>query len=176
MRSILFLVKYFPYIKMSKIPNIQKNVRIVVFGKNKKSFKIIFGEGVSIKSDVLIQGSGTLLIGKRTYIGSHSVIGVNEKISIGNDVMISQYVSIRDTDHAFNRVDIPMNRQGIATAPIVIEDDVWIAHGVIITKGVTIGKGAIIAGGAVVTKDVPPYAIVGGIPAKILKYRDGKNE
>ena len=57
-------------------------------------------------------------------------------------------------------------------APIVINDDVWIGAGSIILAGVTIGKGAIIAAGAVVNKDVPEYSIVGGVPAKVLKYRD----
>jgi len=61
--------------------------------------------------------------------------------------------------------------QGITTAPVIIGNDVWIGYGAIINKGVTIGAGSIVAGNAVVTKDVPAYAIVGGIPAKILRYR-----
>lgn len=170
-RGVIFLLKYYPYVEFENIPNIQRNVRINLFN-NKRRLKIIFSSGVAINSDVLIQGSGTLTIGKNSYVGSYSVIGVNEKISIGANVMISQHVSIRDTDHVFNRVDIPMNQQGIMTSPIIIEDDVWIAHGVIITKGVVIGEGSIVAGGAVVTKDVPPYAIVAGVPAKIIKYRN----
>lgn len=76
-----------------------------------------------------------------------------------------------DTDHAFARTDIPMNRQGITTAPIHIGDDVWIGHGVAILKGVTIGNGAIVAAGAVVNKDVAPFDIVGGVPARVLGNR-----
>jgi len=105
-------------------------------------------------------------------INSYSVIGVNEKVIIGDNVMIADNFSFRDTDYAFDRIDIPMREQGIITSPITIDDDVWIGHGVIITKGVMIGTGAIIAAGAVVTKDVPACAIVGGVPAKIIKYRN----
>jgi len=78
---------------------------------------------------------------------------------------------LRDTNHNFDRLDIPMKNQGFNTAPIIIEDDVWIGHGCVITQGVTIGKGAIVGSNAVVTKDVPELAIVGGVPAKLIKYR-----
>ncbi len=86
--------------------------------------------------------------------------------------MAADNLSIRDTDHIFDKINIPMIRQGIRTAPVIIEDDVWIGHGVTILKGTKIYKGAIIAAGAVVTKDVPPYSVVGGVPAKIIKYRN----
>nr|WP_210534648.1 acyltransferase [Thermosulfurimonas marina] len=150
---------------------VQKDVKCIFFWINNKPLRIILKEKANIRSNTIIQGSGILEIGKNSFIGSYSVIGVNEKIIIGNNVMIAHNVSIRDTDHKFNRTDLPMIQQGISTAPVVIEDDVWIGHGAIITKGVKIGKGAIVAAGAVVTKDVPPYAVVGGVPAKIIKYR-----
>ncbi len=60
--------------------------------------------------------------------------------------------------------------------PVIIEDDVWVGTGAIILKGVRVGTGAIIAAGAVVTKDVPPYTIVGGVPAKVIKHRFNKEE
>ncbi|MBI5750778.1 MAG: acyltransferase [Hydrogenophilales bacterium] len=85
--------------------------------------------------------------------------------------MIAQAVTIRDTDHGFDDVSIPMKSQGINTRPVKIEDDVWIGHGAIILRGVTIGAGAVVAAGALVNKDVPPYAIVGGVPAKVIRMR-----
>lgn len=120
---------------------------------------------------VIIQGSGQLVLGEKSFFGDYCVIGCNSEITIGRDVMIAQAVTIRDTDHAFARTDIPMNRQGITTAPIRIGDDVWIGHGATILKGVTIGEGAIVAAAAVVLRDVAPYAIVGGVPARVIGNR-----
>lgn len=86
---------------------------------------------------------------------------------MGPDVMIFH------GDHEMSRRDIPMRLQGDSVSkPVVIGDDVWIGARSIILKGVHIGKGAVIAAGAVVTKDVPEYAIVGGVPAKVIKYRE----
>lgn len=76
--------------------------------------------GVRIGSGCIIQGTGRLSIGERTYINPYCVIGCNDEITIGRDVMIAPAVTIRDTDHAFARTDIPMNRQGITTAPVDI--------------------------------------------------------
>lgn len=109
-------------------------------------------------------------------LGDNSGLGINCRISgktvIGKDVMMGPNVCIFTKNHAFDKTDIPMNLQGMSEErPVVIEDDVWIGANAIILQGVTISKGAIIGAGAVVTKDVPEYAIVGGNPAKLLKYR-----
>ena len=75
-------------------------------------------------------------------------------------------------NHNTERIDIPMREQGsLPPQKVTICDDVWIGARVIILPGVTIGKGSIIAAGAVVTKNVPEYAVVGGVPAKVIKYR-----
>jgi len=133
--------------------------------------KIIMAENARIYNSVIIQGSGVLKIGKNSYISSFSVIGVNEEISIGDNVMIADAVSIRDTDHNFNDCNLNMNKQGITTSRVIIEDDVWIGYGAVITKGITIGKGSIIGANAVVTKDVDAFSIVGGVPAKLIRSR-----
>lgn len=109
-------------------------------------------------------------------LGDHSGIGIraqiNGKTIIGKNVMMGPDVCIYASNHAFDRTDIPMNRQGYTPEkPVVIEDDVWIGARVIILPGVHIGTGAVIGAGAVVTKDVPDYAVVGGNPARILKMR-----
>jgi len=116
-------------------------------------------------------GSGRLIsIGNRSGIGVDAWIRAD--IIIGNDVMMGPRCTIYGRYHRFDRTDIPMNRQGMgAYDPIYIEDDVWIGACVIILKGVSIGKGAIIAAGSVVTKDVKPYSIVAGNPARLIRHR-----
>lgn len=109
-------------------------------------------------------------------LGDRSGIGINSRISgscsIGSDVMMGPECMIFTTNHEYDSLDIPMNQQGNQKEqPVQILDDVWIGARVIILPGVTIGKGAIIAAGAVVTKDVPSFAIVGGVPARVIGYR-----
>ena len=85
--------------------------------------------------------------------------------------MLGPNVVINDSNHVFIDRDTPITRQGHTAEPIVIEDDVWIASNSVILKGVHIGKGAVVAAGSIVTKDVPPYAVVAGVPARQIKNR-----
>jgi maltose O-acetyltransferase len=109
-------------------------------------------------------------------LGNNSGIGYRCYIQgptlIGNNVMMAPEVLIYTINHETSNIEIPMCQQGITSPKTVqIEDDVWIGTRAIILPGVTIGNGSIIAAGAVVTKDVPPYTVVGGNPAKILRDR-----
>ena len=92
-------------------------------------------------------------------------------LSIGDHCMIGGGVLICGVNHGYASRDMPMRKQAIETAPIVIGQDVWIGMGAIILPGVTIGEGAIVAAGAVVTADVPPGAVVSGVPARFAKCR-----
>ncbi|MDC1505115.1 acyltransferase [Winogradskyella sp.] len=168
--TTFYRIIYSKTLFLSGYTSIKGNLKIIKF-KKKGKLRIDLKKGASLKSNVIIQGSGHLILGERSYFSSYCVVGVNEKIEIGNDVMIADCVSLRDTDHKFTDTSKPMNIQGVSTAPIVVCDDVWIGHGSVITKGVTIGKGAIIGANSVVTKNIEPYAIVGGVPAKLIKFR-----
>lgn len=167
----VFILKFAPFVSFNSSSRVDKRVRIDFHGMRDSSFKLTLGKRTRVYNDVLFQGTGNICIGENTYIGAFSVLGSYDSISIGKNVMIAQSVSIRDHNHGFNDLDIPMRDQGIIKSPIVIEDNVWIGYGVIINKGVTVKNGAILAAGAVITKDVPKNAIVGGVPGKILKYR-----
>jgi maltose O-acetyltransferase len=113
---------------------------------------------------------------RRLTIGNNSGIGVNSqlqgKITIGDNVMMGPEVYIYTTNHEFSRLDIPICQQGYQEEKeVVIGDDVWIGSRATILPGVTIANGCIIGAGAVVTKDTPPYTVVCGNPAKVVKKR-----
>ena len=139
-----------------------KNVRISsnsYFGLNCKIYAcetsiVEIGENVSFNSNVMINSRG---------------IG---KISIGNNVLIGPNVVIRSSNHNYENYHIPIINQGMTKGEIIIEDNVWISSNCVILPNCKIGEGSIVAAGAVVTKDIEPYSIVGGIPAKKIGNRD----
>lgn len=116
-------------------------------------------------------------IGDRVNVGDYSTISCCNKIVIGCGVRMGRMVMV--TDNAHGHTDSlaelnmnPLDRPLVSKGPVIIDDCVWIGERACIMPGVHIGRGAIIAAGAVVTKDVPPYALAGGVPAKILKTID----
>lgn len=115
-------------------------------------------------------GVGDVIIGKDTRIGmSNVVIG---PVIIGNAVMFAQNVVISGLNHAYEDVDIPISKQKETTALILVEDECWIGANVVITAGVTIGKHSVVAAGSIVTKNIPPYSVAVGNPAKVIKQYD----
>lgn len=132
--------------------------------------QIILGNRVRVwshihKTQLSAGGKGKLTIGDNTFINCGCQISAQNEIFIGKNCQIATGVIMMDSDfHGTEGED-----SDVKISSIIIEDDVWLATRVVVLKGVRIGKGATIATGAVVTKDIPPYAIAAGVPAKVLK-------
>lgn len=108
-------------------------------------------------------------IGRDSLVGEYSVIRGQGGVTIGDRVYTSPFTQILAVNHVISDPNKPFTEQGITAEGITIEDDVWLGSGAIVTDGVHIGKGAVVAAGAVVTRDVPPHAIVAGVPARVIK-------
>lgn len=130
-----------------------------------------FGKDVSIHKGVVFGSGLNVVIGDYSSLNADCWIG-NDTI-LGNDVMMGPEIVILSGSHNFVRDDIPMREQGAPPRrPVRIGDDVWVGTRSIILPGVNVGSHSIIGAGSVVTKDVPELAIVGGNPAKVIKYRN----
>ncbi|MGY4384248.1 acetyltransferase-like isoleucine patch superfamily enzyme [Pedobacter sp. UYP24] len=143
---------------------IRFNVRLDVLPFN----KFTLGSNSVIEDFCTINnGVGNVFIGNDSLIGiGNTIIG---PVHIGNNIIIAQNVVVSGLNHIYLEIDIPISKQPIVSKQIIIEDDCWIAANSVITAGVTIGKHSIVAAGSVVTKDVPPYSVVAGNPATLLK-------
>lgn len=115
-----------------------------------------------------IGGARNIRVGKGSVINTGVRFGVpNAPISIGRSVHIGPRVMFETVNHGLHFV--PGKGRGTVTAPIVLEDEVWIGAGSILLSGVTVGRGSVVAAGAVVTKDVPPSSLCAGVPARVMR-------
>lgn len=117
-----------------------------------------------------LPGAG-ISIGNDCFIGEANVMRGQGGISIGNDVYTGPLVQVLAVNHVYSDPDTPIRLQGITAKGIVIEDDVWLAAGVIVVDGAHIGRGSVIGAGAVVVNDIPPYSVAVGSPARVVKDR-----
>lgn len=143
----------------------------------KRSFESC-GEKVRIGQKSSFSGIENISIGNYSSLGSDTrILTTRAKVKIGSYVMFGPAVTIVSGDHRSDIIGKYMNeitdseKRPEDDLDVVIEDDVWVGTSAIILKGVTIGRGSIIAAGALITKDVPPYSIVGGVPARVIKMR-----
>ena len=131
----------------------------------------------SIGNNSVIEDFSTINNGVgEVYIGENSLIGLGNviigPIRIGNNVILAQNIVASGLNHNYDDISQPIHKQGVSMAGIVIEDDCWIGANVVVTAGVTIGKHSVIAAGCVVTKNIPPYSVAVGNPARVIKTYD----
>lgn len=134
---------------------------------------VVIGNNVYIGHYAILKGyhRNTLTIGNNVWIGQHCFLHGAGGLAIGNNVGIGPSVRIHTARHAELGRDVPIVFAGVDDGPVIIEDDADLGIGSIILPGVTVGRGAQVGAGAVVSRDVPPYAIVAGVPARVLRYR-----
>ncbi len=151
------------------------NLIVFKFGRIRacfwKRFVKNMGKNVFIMSSCRLLCPSGISFGRNVFINHHCDISGHGGLEIGNFVMIAPFVQIITANHGYEDWKKPMIGQPIQSLPIIIKDDVWLSTNVTILPGVTIEEGAIVAANTVVTKNVPSYAIVGGNPANIIKYR-----
>ena len=167
----LLLIVYYVFIQHlpnSRFITLSNTIRVLYLSKLLKVMP--FDRNSAFQCNIYIADTKNLKIGKHCQINERVFL---QAATIGDYVMIAPDVKILSTTHIHSRVDVPMVLQGETESEIVnIADDVWIGRNAIIMPGVSIGKGAIVGAGAVVTKNIKPYTIVGGVPAKLIKKRN----
>jgi acetyltransferase-like isoleucine patch superfamily enzyme len=135
---------------------------------------LVLGEKSWIAGHALVRGD--VEFGAHCTVNSYAMI--SGKVRCGDGVRIASHASLVGFNHGFDDPGVPIHVQKHETLGITIEDDVWIGANAVLVDGVRVGKGAVIAAGAVVSRDVPPLAIVAGVPAKVVRYRgqSGKSD
>ena len=158
-------IQYLPHSRLLSFSNrlrlwyMSKILRIMPYDKNSK-----------FETRIYISDARQIRFGSHVRINENSFF--QGAVSVGNFVMIAPNVSIYSRTHMYSDFETPMVLSGNSEIrEVIIEDDVWIGINAVVLPGIRIGKGSIIGANSVVTKDVPPYSIAGGVPAKIIKSR-----
>jgi len=133
---------------------------------------VVFGDDCAVRhSAIFAPGHGSIRFGADCSIGAFCYLDGNGGLRVGDGVRIGPHVCIYTANHIFDDVKRPIVEQGLRFAEVTIGNDVWIGSQATILPGVEIGDGAVVAAGAVVTKDVPPYIVVAGVPARMIMDR-----
>lgn len=160
-------------ITLGKGSRILKSVRL---NANTPGSSIEIGDRVLLERGVDINVIGsyrdcTITIGSQTYIGPYTCISGPGSISIGENCLIAGQSGLYASNHCHGDRQRAIRDQGITTRGICIEDDCWLGTGVKVLDGVTVGRGSVIGAGAIVNRDIPPYSIAVGVPAKVISQR-----
>jgi acetyltransferase-like isoleucine patch superfamily enzyme len=115
---------------------------------------------------------GEVAIGAKTIIGQECTVSAFQHISIGRECLVADRVMLIDFDHGVTEVDRPIRLQGIYKRDVNVGHNVWIGYGACILRGVTVGENSVIGTSAVVPNDIPANAVVGGVPARVIRMRE----
>ncbi len=140
--------------------------------QRKKLYKI--GNNSEIRPFVTINGTNSIIIGDNVILQPGTILSsmlndLENGIVIEDDVLLGPNVSIYSATHNFKDISLPIKEQGYNASKVIIKQGSWIGINSVIMPGVTVGKNSVVAAGAIVTKDVPDYCVVAGIPAKVIK-------
>ncbi|MGO9566180.1 MAG: acyltransferase [Desulfomonilaceae bacterium] len=124
-----------------------------------------------LKGALVYSYGGNIKIGSRVGINPYAIIYGHGGVEIGDNVMVAAHTIIIPANHNTDRIDIPMNSQGLTCKGIRIEEDAWLGARVTVLDGVTIGKGSVVGAGSVVNESIPPYSIAVGVPARVIGSR-----
>ncbi len=132
---------------------------------------VTIGSYSEIRSSMLSSLGAGLQFGKNSGCGAYSFIGAGGPVLIGEHVIMGQHVSFHAESHIFSRTDIPIRAQGVTKKGITIEDDCWVGANVTFLDGCHVGTGCVVAAGAVVRGEIPPFSVIAGVPARVLRSR-----
>lgn len=134
--------------------------------------RLVIGPWCWIGNDNKLRShQGQLTLGAKVVMGRDNVVNSYLDIEVGDASILADWIYVCDFDHRFERLDRPIKDQGIVTSPVRIGGDVWIGEKATVLRGVDIGQGAVVASHGLVNHDVPPFAIVVGIPARVVRSR-----
>ena len=159
-------------IMLKKCQRVKFGTGCIITGRE----NITIGNNANIMHNACLyaHNNSELTIGENFDCNMNVILGAADhgKLIIGDNCMVGPNVVIRSSNHEYRQKDVPIKDQGHTGGTIILEDDVWIASTAVIVPNVRIGKGAIVGAGAVVTKDVEPYTLVAGVPAKVIREKE----
>jgi acetyltransferase-like isoleucine patch superfamily enzyme len=137
--------------------------------------QVKMGKGIRCLRDFTAHWAGEVVIGEGVFFNYRCYFCVFERVEIGANCLFGEGVSIHDENHDSTPGDTPISKRALRTAPISIGSNVWVGAKATILPGVTIGDWAVIGAGAVVTRDIPPYSVAVGVPARVIRVQEQPN-
>jgi maltose O-acetyltransferase len=150
--------------QVGRLPRIYGKLRLYAWGRVTIGEKLLL-MGTLVPSEIVAQPGGVVEIGDNVFINYGVSISAHQHIRIGNRCQIGNWSVLMDNDYH----DVEDHGRPSPSAPIILEDEVWLGARVIVLKGVTIGRGAVIGAGSVVTRSVPPRSVAAGVPARVVR-------